>query len=788
MKLKLFAACFFSALPAALSAQALRGVVVDQLDRPLTGVVLQLTDSASRAVARVISNERGEFRLTARVDGTYRLKSTRIGFRPMTSEPIALSSAAEVTRRITLVSNPVVLDPVRSVVNSTCRAMGLDSNATSFTAWQQVQAALAGADATAESKQLRTTTLSYDRTTTLDGFVVRQHGVVSTAEATQPWHSVSADSLRRVGYVVMDADKVSRIFNGPDVRVLGSQEFLEDHCFHVVAGQDTSRIGVAFEPTSSRRDMPEIIGTVWLDRATSELRDVEWQYVNVAKNIDETATGGALRFAHLRNGLWVISKWSIRMPLTEIGGGAEHNSVTFRGTKINGGELVSAAGGSGTDTLWTAPPVKLHGFAFDSLNMRAMTAALIGISGSKRRTVTDSAGYFTFPDLIPGAYNLITQHDAMEAIGVPYQVTSAVITSDLDSVVVTIPSFETMWRLACESVPPGKDTALVYGTIRAAGRPKPVRNATVVAAWVDVTSTGKGKFDTKRWHLDTPTDSAGSYVLCGIPAQTGLRMRAVTDSAESGIIDVLPLNDRRVARRDLMVSFDARSRGVVTGTVKGRNAVPLAGARVVAEGAHEVRTDLRGRFTLRDVPLGTQQVEVTAVGLQPVARVVDVTLTDTASLEILVTKPVMLQRVNIVASSVRQQFVNEFNDRRVKGLGTFRDSTAIGAAGTLSSAFMQIQGVRMVRNQIYLPRIAADPGSPGCVPIVWIDNVHVQSTDDLVVALRPSDIAAIEVYQRELTIPPQFVVRDTRTPPCGAIVAWTKWFWEGNQGSTKPPG
>jgi hypothetical protein len=788
MKLKLLPACFFSALPVALSAQTLRGVVVDQLDRPLTGVVLQLTDSTSRVVARVLSNDRGEFRVTARVDGTYRLKSTRIGYRPTTTEPFVLTRDAEVTRRVPLISNPVVLEPVRSVVNSTCRSLGLDSSATTFTAWQQVQAALAGADATAESKQLKTTTLSYDRTKTLDGFVVRQHGIVTTAEASQPWHSVPADSLRKVGYVVMDADKVSRIFNGPDVRVLGSEEFLEDHCFHVAASVDTARIGIAFEPTASRRDMPEIVGTVWLDRGTSELRDVEWQYVNVAKDIDETATGGTLRFAHLRNGLWVISRWSIRMPLTEIGGGADHNSVTFRGTKINGGELVAAAGSGGTDTLWTAPPVKLHGFAFDSLDMRAMTAALIGISGSKRRTVTDSAGYFTFPDLIPGAYRLITQHDAMEAIGVPYQVTTAVITSDLDSVLVTIPSFETMWRLACESTPPGRDTALVYGTIRAAGRPKPVHNATVVAAWVDVTSTGKGRFDTKRWHLDTPTDSAGAYVLCGVPTQTGLRMRAVTDSAESGIIDVPPLTGKRVARRDLMVSFNPLSRGVVTGVVLGRNAIPLTGARVVAEGAHEVRTDARGRFTMRDVPLGTQLVEVTAVGLQPVARVVDVTLADTASLEILVTRPVTLQRVNIVASSVRQQFVNEFNDRKLKGIGTYRDSTAIGAAGTLSAAFMQIQGVRMVRNQIYLPRLSANPGSPGCVPIVWIDNVHVQSTDDLIVALRPSDIAAIEVYQRELTIPPQFLVRDTRTPPCGAIVAWTKWFWEGNQGSTKPPG
>jgi hypothetical protein len=63
--------------------------------------------------------------------------------------------------------------------------------------------------------------------------------------------------------------------------------------------------------------------------------------------------------------------------------------------------------------------------------------------------------------------------------------------------------------------------------------------------------------------------------------------------------------------------------------------------------------------------------------------------------------------------------------------------------------------------------------------------VHVQSTDDLM-ALRPSDFAAIEVYQRELLTPMQFVVRNSRTPQCGTIVAWTKWFWEGNRQSQPP--
>ena len=780
MKLKLLPACVFTAVPVLLSAQTVRGVVVDQLDRPVAGVVMQLTDSASRVIVRTLTNERGEYRLTAPADGRYRVRSTRIGFRPTTSEVLSLSRAAEQTHRVALANTPVMLDAMRSVVQSSCRMLGLDSTAATFAAWEQVRAALAAADLTAESQQLSTTTLSYEKKQTLDGVTLRQAGTVTTARAAQPWHSVSAEALRKDGYVVMQPDGESRVFHGPDVRVLGSDEFMEDHCFSLDKSLDTTRIAIAFEPTPRRRNMPEITGTVFLDRQSSELREMHWQYINVAKNVDEASTGGMFRFARLRNGAWVISRWNIRMPLVEIGGGTQTNSVTFRGVKLAGGELVAAMSGAGQDTLWVGAKMTLNGVAYDSLSRRAMTSALIGIAGSNRSIITDSAGRFSFPDLVPGAYRLITQHDAMEAIGVPYQVTTAVLTSEADSVTVTMPSFETIWRLACESAPPGKDTALVYGTVRGIGRAKPIAGATVYATWVDI-ETNKRKFGTKRWHLDGPSDSTGTYVLCGVPTQTGLRMRAVSDSGESGIIDVLPLGERLVERRDMSMSFDPGARGVVTGVVLGRNALPIGGARVVAEGAQEVRTDATGKFTLRDVPLGTQQVEVIAVGLQPLARTVDVSLSDTARIELHVTKPVVLQRVNVVASSVRQQFIAEYNARQVKGTGIFRDSSVISVHGTLSSAFQQVQGVKAIRGTLLFAR-----GGGDCVPIVWIDGVHVQSVDDLM-ALRPSDLAAFEVYTRELTTPPQFVVRNSRTPQCGAIVAWTKWYWEGNRGQGKPP-
>lgn len=777
--MKLFLAACLTVSPVVGHAQTVRGVVIDQLDRPLAGVVMQLVDSSSRVTIQALTNERGEYRLTGPAAGRYTVRSIRIGFRP-TTRPVSLRTSAEVMLNLAMTSNPVILEPVRSTGQTSCRVLGLDSTAATFAAWEQVRAALTATDITASGRELSSTTLSYDRRQTLTGVTIGQTGHVSTGAVAQPWHSVSADSLRKIGYVVMDADGETRVFHGPDVGVLVSRPFAEDHCFHLVGSADSARIGVAFEPTSQRGDRPEIRGVVWLDRSTAELRDMEWQYVNIARNVDETATGGAMHFARLASGAWVIARWHIRMPLVEMAVTGRESTVRFRGEKITGGELLAAVSSAG-DTLFRSAPVTLRGFAFDSLTRTAMSGALVGIDGSKRAVVTDSSGSFEFRDVTPGAYRLITQHEALEAIGVSSQATTALVTSGEEFVNVAVPSFETIWRLTCESNPPAGDTALVYGTVRGLGRPRPIAGAAVIATWVDIEVTGKRNFSTKRWHLDGHTDSTGSYVLCGVPTQTGLRMRAVSDSGESGLIDLLPLGRQLVQRQDLTLSYDPRARGIVTGTVFGRNAIPIGGARVVAEGADEVRTDARGRFTIRDMPLGTQQVEVLAVGLQPVNRVVDVSLSDTARVEIHLTSPVVLRQVNIVASSVRQQLVKDFGARRVKGIGVFRDSTDFVGRGTLNSVLGQVPGVTLYKNQVFFPK-----GSDTCVPIVWIDGVHVQSPEDLM-ALRPSDFAAMELYPRELMTPPQYIVRNSRTPQCGAIVAWTKWYWEGNTQS-RPPG
>src|SRR2546423_2894380 len=106
-------------LAAAARAQAIRGVVVDRADTPVRGVVVLLLDSLTTVAGRALSTENGEFRVVAPGPGTYRLRTTRIGFRPMTTESIVVA-ASDVGLRLVLVDVPFALDTVRVAGRNEC--------------------------------------------------------------------------------------------------------------------------------------------------------------------------------------------------------------------------------------------------------------------------------------------------------------------------------------------------------------------------------------------------------------------------------------------------------------------------------------------------------------------------------------------------------------------------------------------------------------------------------------------------------------------------------------------
>jgi hypothetical protein len=349
------------ALPSIGLAQSIRGTVVERSDQPVPGVVLLLMDSEGQVAARALTDDRGQFRLSPGATGSYRIRTYRIGYKPVLSAPVLLKAGDEVEQLLELSSVPVSLDTVRVASRGSCRSF-VESGEAVATVWEQARTALTATQLTATSQSIRATSIKHQRTLDQNARrTLQESSVVDSGFVIKVWRSVSADSLRRFGYVHEGADGW-KTYHAPDQDVLLSDQFVGDHCFRLTNARDESLIGIAFEPTRERSRIPDIRGTLWLDRKSSELRRMDFSYVNTgARGIEDA--GGDMEFARLRDGTWTIMRWNIRMPVLEmrgfisqgIPGSTPLPDLRVREWRISGGELSLLL--RGRDTIWAKPTV-----------------------------------------------------------------------------------------------------------------------------------------------------------------------------------------------------------------------------------------------------------------------------------------------------------------------------------------------------------------------------------------------------------------------------------------------
>ncbi|MBL0169179.1 MAG: carboxypeptidase regulatory-like domain-containing protein [Gemmatimonadaceae bacterium] len=441
--------------------------------------------------------------------------------------------------------------------------------------------------------------------------------------------------------------------------------------------------------------------------------------------------------------------------------------------------LSIALGSAGAQAASTTR-VTVNGLAFDSLRGAPLANAFVMIEGRSRSTTSDAKGRFSFDTLPPGTYTFAMQHAVFDSLGLSGATTRAVVTDGKALVTLAVPSFATLWRAVCGGVPvPVSDSGLVYGNIRDAKQQRPVAQASVEVSWLDLVNLGtkqSSNVTQRRWKSEAQADAQGGYAVCGVPLQTQLRIRANYLMNRTGLIDLPPSSDR-VRRRDLMLAgtalTDSLLRGAVGGVVTDADGKPVPGARVILDDVSEARTDADGRFTLRDAPTGSRQVDVAAIGMSPISSVVDIAAGDTAFFAATLRTITHLEALNITASTTRRRAAVLFDERRKLGLGSFLDSSTIGRRGTLGAAFAAVKGVTVQtmsgngrRFNIYLPSTGLDP----CLAMLLLDGAQ-QFDHEILGTLSPADIAAIEVYPQRLTVPVELMNKEIR---CGVVAVWTK--------------
>ena len=775
-----------------ISAQAVRGIVVDASQTPVPGVVIQLLDSASRVAARALTNDQGEFRLVARSAGAYRLHTLRIGFRPTDSPPIVLQPGADVSRRIVLTGLPIGLDTVRVAGRNVCRALA-DSGA-AYAVWEQVRAAVTATAVTAAAGNLFTTVVSFDRTLEADARSVRtQTSAVHSGYVREPWTSRSSDALHTSGYVITDRDN-STTYYAPGLEVLLAPAFVEDHCFHLTTDRD--RLGLAFEPTPDRRNTPEIRGTLWLDAKSAELRTMEFRYSNVLPEQDAVARGEA-GFIRMSNGSWAISQWSIRMPVLEqvvraqnLGG----NQLKVMAVNVAGGELALAR--RGADTLWTRPLVALSGTVVDSMSGGTIAGARVRLAGTSALGTTDSRGRFALPGVLLGEYTMEVRTSSLDSVNAVQQIPVA-FTDSSAPVVLRVPNAAQLMSLVCGGRQlewPG----IVVGAVVFRGDSNPPRNAKVIAEWTQtfMPTGGQGleSVGNRKQSLATHTDSHGMFRLCGVPIDKPVSLTAGDGSAAAPVIVRIPPQGRFVRAELTLDPNAAADFATFAGTVVDSAGHPIITADVsVMDLSKSAVTDAAGAFRIEGLPPGTQRVLVRRIGYRAIDTSLAFALDRTVQRRFELARAVTLDSVVITEAAIDRR-MESFDENRRLGLGHFltRAELARLEGGPSTSSILQsFNGLSMVRGRGGRSWITGAHGlrlvNPdttdkvlgahmSCYAQVYLDRMPVYQGRDReplfdVNSIPPSQIEAIEYYATPAQTPAQYTRLNST---CGVLVIWTR--------------
>ena len=419
--------------------------------------------------------------------------------------------------------------------------------------------------------------------------------------------------------------------------------------------------------------------------------------------------------------------------------------------------------------------VAVRGMVFDSLRGRPLRNAFVSMADGHAIN-TDDRGRFRFDSVVPGVHTFTVHHAMLDSIGFSGLTAHTSVTDSTGEIRLAVPSFPTLWRAACGRRKAPSDSGIVYGTIRDAADGRPVPNASVVLAWSDYVLDAKTRgLVERRYQIETVSNANGGYAICGVTLELGLHIRAATDSAASGTITLLPAGVL-VQRRDLSMGTtggDSARLGSIAGVVNTESGQPVEDARVAIDGLAETRTESDGGFAFRNVPSGTRQLQVMAIGAEPAAPVVDVSAGEVTSVAIRLHSAVTLRGMRTTAIGGRgRRFASEFTERRRSGFGSSMDSTQIMRYDQFVNVLRAMPGLDVRLRNANLTISAGDGKGARCAPDVRIDGA-VAAFGHLL-DLFPHEVAGIEVYPTSAHVPMQYS-RIGIQAQCGMILVWTKY-------------
>jgi hypothetical protein len=381
-------------------------------------------------------------------------------------------------------------------------------------------------------------------------------------------------------------------------------------------------------------------------------------------------------------------------------------------------------GGAANDAQAQASaPARLMGTVVDSLHGgRALTGGAMVLMPGNRYANVDSTGQFVFDSVPAGNYRLTLLHPMLDSLDLTLPSAPVTVGTWDARVAYTVPAVRGLHRLVCGSEAP-EGAGLVIGSVprRAPASASGSGSLSVRAEWTDLVIENRAFNRVPRLVELTP-DSNGIFLLCGVPSTPRVQLTALAGRDTVGQ-SALTLGGLGVAR----VALLPPSRDSVTGE---RPVQALRGVNVTAD--------------------------VTASG---------------------------------TAASGLMGAYEGFESRRRVGMGAFfkvDDATSVRAQ-SLSDILAGMRGVFFEGvGRARVPMLRGFDRSR-CSPNIFVDGMYFRtgsnsrdafsagSIEELDAMVPPSTIAAVEVYNNPVGIPPVFDL--SAHTGCGTILVWTKRPW-----------
>lgn len=783
------------------AAQRVAGVVRDSASRePIPGAVVTLLDSAGGLASRTITGADGRFRLPV-VGGVRRLQVLRIGFRPRV---LALKTpASDTTIAVGMTAVATLLETFSVLEQPNCSKRA--DRSTALALWEQARAALLASVVARDANPAFVRTLLYDRTLDEHGTHIESQTVAdSTFISSQAVRSAkTAGEFATTGY--LEETSARRRYYAPDADVLLDPTFVATHCFSLHDGSvaHAGELGLVFEPAHERDDVVDIAGVLWIDHQTPALRLLEFHFTGLEPAAASAGSGGDMVFREMRNGVVVVERWNLhvaslsrpfirlRAPIPKR---ARDNVRRVNGMKDIGGELAEMSWLDSTS--WHASLGTVRGRVVTVDDRTSRIGVIVRVDHTSLMAFTDSAGWFSFENVLPGPYTVSAADTVLAAYGAT-QAKSASVVVARDSVTelsITLPSRRAAIANLCKDATQGQlDFAsgllLLGHVVLANGQPAP--HANVRAKWFPPAA---GAALHEQLFSGT-TDSTGAFSVCGIPSAQPVSFRAWRDSlvAIDTAIEIAPhLAIANVTLR--LLSPEAANlpayRRRILAIADETSGQPLHDVDVsdLIGGVEIGRTSARGSIRLAVLPVGRTALQLRKLGYANRIVLIDVSPADSSSVNVTMSTVTNLPAVKVVANAIASTRAgrNGFEDRRRRGIGRFAEGKELEKAGpSLSDPLIRLGLTPVLHGSAtYLagghathsgPALSSPTNRP-CFVTVYLDGVLFYeegsggSPPDFG-HMMTSEFAAVEYFSSAAETPAEY---EKTGSGCGVLLLWTK--------------